>query len=168
MELSEKAKKGSERVIGLTMAVVAALLAATTLVGHRLHTEETVAQTKSADGWAYFQAKNGRYHLYATDAELAGLLVGEKGQEVAERWKRKAEDERREAEEVRKENELRDRETEATARRATYFDVAEICLEVSLVLCSIALLTGALLFWRLSFVGTVIALVTVAVGWWRA
>ena len=32
------------------MAIGAALLAMVTLMGHRLHTEEVVLQTKSADG----------------------------------------------------------------------------------------------------------------------
>ena len=45
-EVSEKAHGKIERSIGLTMAIVAALLAAVTLMGHRLHTEETVEQTK--------------------------------------------------------------------------------------------------------------------------
>jgi len=59
-ELSDKAHKRVERTIGLTMAIIAACLAMVTLMGHRLHTEETVAQTKAADGWAYYQAKNSR------------------------------------------------------------------------------------------------------------
>ena len=59
---------------GLTMAIVAALLASVTLMGHRLHTEETVQQTKAADGWAFFQAKNNRSHMYAADAKLAELI----------------------------------------------------------------------------------------------
>src|SRR5579862_8665486 len=70
-ELGEKVHNTVERKIGLTMAVVAALLATVTLMGHRLHTEEVVAQTKAADQWAYYQAKNGRYHMYAADAKLA-------------------------------------------------------------------------------------------------
>ena len=62
-----------QRNIGLTMAIFAACLAVVTLMGHRLHTEEVVLQTQTADGWAYYQAKNTRSQMYAADAKLAGL-----------------------------------------------------------------------------------------------
>ena len=121
------------------MAITAAFLAMVTLMGHRLHTEEVVMQTKSADGWAYYQAKNNRSHMYANDAKLAELSganaaaavggVDEEGGGRAQAGR-----------EVRARTKL-DHETEATARRATYFDLAEICLEVGIVLSSISLLT---------------------------
>jgi hypothetical protein len=162
-EVSEHAHGKTQRAIGLTMAVVAALLATVTLMGHRLHTEETVQQTKAADGWAFFQAKNGRYHMYAADARLA-QLIGPQGADVAAEWKKKAEEEKKEADEIRKENEKLDEETQVIARRATYFDIAEICLEVAIVLCSVSLLTGSRLFWGLSFIGSAIGLGVAAVG----
>src|SRR5262249_40947085 len=148
-ELSDTAEhvhRPLDRVIGVTMAVVAACLAVVTLMGHRLHTEEVVLQTKAADGWAYYQAKNGRYHMYTTDAHLA-RLIGPQGASAAADWTKKADDERQQAEDIRKDSEHLDAETQAAARRANYFDAAEICLEVAIVLCSIALLTGARIFW---------------------
>ncbi len=166
LEVAEKAGEHHGRLIGLTMAIVAALLACATLMGHRLHTEEVVEQTKAADGWAYYQAKNGRYHMYSADAQLA-RLSGEKGQALAESWSRKAEEERRDAEEIRQENEKRDRETEAVARRATLFDLAEICLEIAIVLCSVSLLTGTLTFWKVSFLGTAAGVAVGLVGFLR-
>ena len=166
VEVAGEAHSRSQRTIGVTMEVVAALLAVVTLMGHRLHTEEVVVQTKSADGWAYYQAMEGRYHLYSTDAELAHL-IGPQGGALAASWNKKAEEEKQQAEDIRKANEKLDEETQATARRATYFDAAEICLEVAIVLCSIALLSGNLLFWRVSFVGTAIGIVTAALGFLR-
>jgi hypothetical protein len=165
-ELSEKAHHRVERTIGLTMAIIAAFLAMVTLMGHRLHTEEVVSQTKGADGWAFYQAKNGRYHLYATDAQLA-QLIGEKGARVAEDWTKKAEDERHESEEIRKENEQRDQETNALARRAGFFDVSEICLEVAIVLCTVSLLTGMMMFWKSSFVAAALGLAVAGLGLFR-
>src|SRR5579884_1672878 len=58
LELREHAKNQLQRQIGVTMAVFAAFLAVVTLMGHRLHTEEVVLQTRLADQWAYYQAKN--------------------------------------------------------------------------------------------------------------
>lgn len=163
LELPEKAREHHGRLIGLTMATVAALLACATLMGHRLHTEEVVEQTKAADGWAYYQAKNARYHMYSADAQLA-LLSGEKGRALADTWNRKAEEERHDAEDIRKENERRDRETEAVARRATFFDLSEICLEIAIVLCSVSLLTGTLTFWKVSFGATAAGVVVALLG----
>jgi hypothetical protein len=165
-EVPEHAHGKTGRAIGLTMAIVAALLASVTLMGHRLHTEETVQQTKSADGWAFFQAKNNRVHMYTTDATLAEL-IGPQGTAVAKEWRRKAEEEKRESEAVKAENEKLDEETHAIARRATFFDASEICLEIAIVLCSIALLTGSRFFWRISFVGTAIGVVVATVGFLR-
>jgi hypothetical protein len=162
IELKEEARDG--RGIGVTMAITAAILAVVTMMGHRLHTEEVVMQTKSADGWSYFQAKNNRYHMYANDAKLAELTGAAAAAAVAADWTKKAEDERKQAGDVQKENEQLDRETEATARRATFFDVSEICLEIGIVLCSIALLTRAAVFWRASFVPMVLGLAVAAYG----
>jgi hypothetical protein len=163
IEVGEKANSSRNRRIGVTMAIVAAMLAVVTLMGHRLHTEEVILQTKATDGWAYYQAKNGRYHMYANDATLAEL-AGPAGRTIAEGWKKKGEEERSQAEDIRKANERLEEETQAAAREATFFDGAEICLEVAIVLCSISLLTGTLLFWRLSFVGTTIGLAIAAFG----
>jgi hypothetical protein len=165
-EVAEKVHGGTQRKIGLTMAIVAALLATVTLMGHRLHTEETVAQTRSADGWAFFQAKNGRYHMYLADSKLAEL-IGPQGAAISAEWKQKAEQEKKESEDVRKSNETLDEETHGIARRATFFDAAEICLEVAIVLCSVSLLTDSLLYWRVSFVGTVIGFAIAVVGFLR-
>src|SRR5713226_9473996 len=116
IELGEAAKDRQRRIVGLTTAVVAALLAVVTLMGHRLHTEEVVMQTKAADGWAYYQAKNSRSHMYAADAKLAAL-AGPQGNSVSAEWRQKADDERRQADEIQHANRQLDEETAATARR---------------------------------------------------
>src|SRR5580704_14538659 len=59
-ELHERAEQGRERPdmapITLTMAVLAVLVAAVSLMGHRTHTEEIILQNKVTDQWAYYQA----------------------------------------------------------------------------------------------------------------
>jgi hypothetical protein len=155
IELPEKTRRPLDRRIGVTMAMFAALLAIATLMGHRLHTDEVVLQTKTADGWAFFQAKNIRAQMYAADATLAELQ-GERGAKVASDWKAKADQERRDADGIRHDAESLDRDTQTSARRATLFDGAEVFLEIAIVLCSIALMTGSARFWIVSFVGAAI------------
>ncbi len=164
LELRERVEQGGNRRIGVTMAVFAAFLAMVTLMGHRLHTEEVVLQTKVADGWAYYQAKNTRSQMYAADAKLAELQ-GAAGTALAHSWTEKAGQEKEQADEIRTSTEELDRDTRLAARRASLFDAGEVFLEIAIVLCSIALLTGTNRFWQLSFVGAATGLVMAALGW---
>ena len=164
IEVGKEAHGPGQRLIGVTMAIAAAFLAMVTLMGHRLHTEDVVMQTKAADGWAYFQAKNNRSHMYATDAKLAELTGAAAAPPLVEEWTKKAKEEREQADDIRKETERLDHETEGTAHRATLFDLSEIGLEVGIVLCSVALLTGSSAFWGVSFVPMAIGLLVAAYG----
>src|SRR5438105_851236 len=114
-ELSEQAKEFGEKTIGLTMAIMAVLLAFATMLGHRTHTEEVLIQTKANDQWAYYQAKNIRSHMYEANSEMAGLIQGDPS--IAEDFRKKSEDQKRGA------------EVGITTRRADRFDTSEIFLE---------------------------------------
>jgi len=162
-ESAEHARSAGQRSVGVTMALFAASLAVVTLMGHRLHTEEVVMQTQVADGWAYYQAKNSRSQMYAADAKLAELQ-GAAGATTSKEWVDKAAQERKDADEIRHSTEDLDRETKTTAERATRFDEAEIFLEIAIVLCSVALMTGGRGFWFASFAGAATAVVLAALG----
>ena len=148
-ESIEKAHEHNERKIGLTMAVVAVLLALATMLGHRKHTEEVLIQTRANDQWAYYQAKTVRAHMYAADAQMASLLP--KGEQLSEDFKKRSDDQKTGAEDVRKQAQEKEQESDAASKEANLFDTAEIFLEVAIVLCSISLLTGARIFWLVSF-----------------
>ncbi|HEY6308362.1 MAG TPA: DUF4337 family protein [Candidatus Angelobacter sp.] len=51
-----------------------------------------------------------------------------------------------------------EKETELISNKAGYYDSAELFLEISIVLCSIALLAETKLYWRLSFVSTALGI----------
>jgi len=51
-----------------------------------------------------------------------------------------------------------ERERELVERRANFYDASELFLEISIVLCSITLLAEMKLFWKLSFITTIIGL----------
>jgi hypothetical protein len=165
-EAAERAQESGQRLVGITMAIVAVLLAITTMLGHRSHTEEVVLQTRAADQWAYYQAKNNRSQMYAADAQLAALL-SDKGAEKATAFNKVAEEQKKGADDVRQEAEKIERETESAARKATYFDISEVLLEVSIVLASITLLTRSLLFWKISFISTVLGVGMTVVAFFR-
>ena len=59
-EGTEHAHHSGEKRIGLTMAIVAVLLAMATLLGHRAHTEEVVIQGERNTLWVNYDAKRRR------------------------------------------------------------------------------------------------------------
>ena len=162
-EAAERASEAGERGVGITMALVAVLIAIITMLGHRTHTDELVLQTRATDQWAYYQAKNNRSQMYAADAQLASLL-GEKAASKAAEFNKMAEDQKKGADGVRHEAERLESETERAAHKATYFDLSEVLLEVSIVLCSITLLTLTTAFWKASFLSTAIGIVLAGIA----
>jgi hypothetical protein len=164
-EHAEHAKHDPTLVpVTVTMAILAVLVAVVTLVGHRAHTEEVVLQAKSSDQWAFYQAKNIRRHtdelfvdltsVQATTDAAALAKLREKYSGEASRYK----DEQKDIEEKAKEMEA---EVATKQNEADRFDLAEVFLEVGLVITSITLLSGRRLFWALgiglSVVGIVVA-----------
>lgn len=162
-EVASEAHTRSAKRIGLTMAVVAVLLAVSTMLGHRTHTESVLMQTRATDQWAFYQAKNIRAHMYEADAQMAAAL-GAKG--AAEDFKLRGEKQRGDAEHIRGEAEKLEAETQATERKAGHYDLSEIFFEIGIVLCSISLLSGSGLFWRLSFISTGVGILIAARGTW--
>ncbi len=161
-EGAEHAHNSVQKRISLTMAIVAILLATATLLSHRAHTEEVVLQTKVNDQWGFYQAKNIRSHMYEADAKLARLAAD--GKELANDFSKDSEKQKKDAEEIRKEAEDLDKETKVIERRANYYDTAELFLEISIVLCSIALLGETKALWHLSLVTTLVGVAVAIYG----
>jgi len=159
-EMAEHAEESGGKVVGLTMAIVAVLLALATMLGHRMHTEEILIQTKANDQWAYYQAKNIRSHMYEANAEMAALVGG--GTDVAAKFRKESEDQKKSAEEIQSKARELEEESAAASRKADRFDMAEIFLEIAIVLCSITLLTRARIYWLSSFVSTGLGVVFMA------
>ena len=76
-ELNEGSKHGKDpfdRRVAVSMAIIAALLAIVSVLGHILSTEELLAQQKANDQWAYYQAKSiRRYNSEIARDLLKGL-----------------------------------------------------------------------------------------------
>jgi DNA gyrase/topoisomerase IV subunit A len=165
-ERAEHAKENpSLAPVSVSMAVLAVLVAVVTLLGHRAHTEEVVLQAKSSDQWAYYQAKNIRRHTDefftdltsvtpTTDAVLLAKLRDKYSQE-AERYKNEQKDIEDKAHEL-------EAEVTSERNRADRYDLAEVFLEVGLVITSITLLSGRKIYWGaglvLGAVGIVLAI----------
>jgi hypothetical protein len=170
-ELQERAEKAREdrslASVSLTMAVVAVCVALVSLLGHRAHTEEVVLQAKASDQWAYYQAKNIRQHEDELFSDLSAVVASkdadgmgkfrEKAAQEGERYKH-------DKAEIKDEADKLVNEVGMETRRANRYDLAEVFLEIGLVITSITLLSGKRIFWHVGMVLTVVGIVVAVMG----
>ena len=171
-ELHEQAERAREHPdlapITLTMAVLAVLVAAVSLLGHRTHTEEIILQNKVTDQWAYYQAKNIRRHTDELFADLTTVVASKDAEGVAklqEKYRAEADRYKDEQKELDKEARATERETELARRKADRFDLGEVFLEIALVITSITLLSGRRMFWHLGLFMAAAGVLVAASAW---
>jgi hypothetical protein len=134
------------------MAVLAVLVAITTVLGHRTHTEAVLDQNRATDQWNEYQAKKIRSYNTSLTADLLSVLTladKDKEEKIAKLYadhQAKWNDDLKEEQEKAEAFEKRVEQAEA---RATRFDLAEALLEIGLVVTSVTLLTRARIYWFL-------------------
>ena len=158
-ELHEAAERAKERKelapVSFTMAILAVLVATVTLLGHRAHTEEILAQTRATDQWSYYQAKNmRRNNLEALDDVLTALenTKAERAEEVRKHFHQEIDKYRDQQKDIQNEARSLEAEVQRNSRRANRFDLGEVFLEIALVVTSITLLTENRGYWYFGFV----------------
>jgi hypothetical protein len=87
---SHHAQDPFDRRVAMSMVVIAAVLAAVKVAGHRTHNEvlkyqikANVAHTQASDQWSYFQAKKNRLYLYESEAQLLALICAGNAKKLA-------------------------------------------------------------------------------------
>lgn len=170
-ELQENAEHGAHEPnlapVTVTMAILAVLVAASSLMGHRAHTEEVLHQTRATDQWAYYQAKDIRrknYELFVDELSVFSLQNSEQAQKVKEKYAKEIERYHDEEKEIQAEARNAEKEVQIEERRADRFDLGEVLLEAALVICSITLLTRKKMFWAFGLVLGTAGLVIAASG----
>ena len=136
--------------VSLTISILAVLVAGAALLSHRAHTEELLRQSQATDQWAYYQAKNIRWHEVQSVADLLGALAPqdkEKTAAVREKYLKEVERYEGDKDEISDKAKELENERDLISRRADRFDGGEALLEVGLVICSITLLTKRRAFW---------------------
>ncbi len=157
-ELHEQAEHGHAQgmaPVSFTMALLAVLVAAVMLMGHRSHTEEILLQNRVTDQWAYYQAKNLRRSNLEALRDMMGTLQSndpEKTEAVEKKFDATIERYGDEQKEIEHEAHALESELRQTVRRADRFDMGEVLLEIGLVVTSITLLTGKRRFWYVGMV----------------
>ncbi len=151
-ELEELKGKAFTRRVALVTAIYAVLLAVTSLGGNNAMKEMLLAQQQSSDQWSFYQAKVVREHFYRNQKERLETELFERGAsmkpEVKGRFenllKKMGEEEGRydrEKKEIEKEAKQLEKERDRNRNKDPYFDYAEVLLQISIILASIAILS---------------------------
>ncbi len=147
------------------------------------HSQANVEHTQESDQWNFYQAKKMRQHLYESQSELLVALAPEKQNDPAvkkklEAWgkqakryraetkeiQKKADEHKASAVEHQKEAHKYEERSEHKHHQSTFFDLGELCVELALVLCSVAILTKRPPFWYAGMGICGAGLVVVALG----
>ena len=159
-EHTEHARDPFDKRVAGTMAILAAALAITSVMGHLATTEEIVGQARASDQWAYYQAKTIRRY----ESEIARDVLASQAAKVAE-YDKNAARYTKESEEIQKEAQALENESRLKGRQAVRFEFAEVFLEVAIVLASLAILSKLKpLWWVAIAVGAGGAVVAVTVA----
>jgi len=175
MEAMDKAKEAAAEAkerkhlapVSITIATLAVFVAIVSLLGHRAHTEEILAQTRATDQWAYYQAKNmRRNNLEALDEVMTALenTKAERAQEVQKHFHEEIDRYRGEQKDIQAEARGLEAEVQRASHRADRFDLGEVFLEIALVVTSITLLTDNRRYWYLGMLLGVVGLVAAGSG----
>jgi hypothetical protein len=169
-EHAEEAHRDPSLVpVTLSMAILAVVLAAISLLGHRTHTEELLLQNKATDQWAYFQAKNIRRHTYELFLDLLSVISTKDSQaagKIEEKYRREIERYKDDQKDIQSEAQQLEKEVVTQRHKANRFDLGEVCLEVGIVLTSLTLLTRKKLFWLLGGLAGLVGLAIAVSGFW--
>lgn len=136
--------------VAVTMSILAVLVAIATLLGHRAGTEEVILQTKAADQWAYYQAKNIRLREVQSAGDMLATLMPvdkQKAAELRERYQKEAERYQDQKDDASEKAEDYEKERDLAGRREDRYDAGEVILEIGLIICSLTLLTRRKIFW---------------------
>ena len=166
-EEAEKAREPFDKRVALSMAIIAALLAIVSVLGHILSTEELLAQQQASDQWAFYQAKSIRRYESDIARDVLKAMNGEAAAGASEHYGSNAERYEKEGEEIQGEARQLETESKLKGRQALRLETSEVFLEVGIVFASLAILTKRTTVWGTSLVsataGVAIALTTLLI-----
>jgi hypothetical protein len=134
-----------DRKVAASMALIAALLAIVSVLGHILTTEELLHQQKASDQWAYSQAKDIRHYM----AQVARDVIQGTQNKIELASKYAQDDQRYKNDTAAIQIKAREFEQESyrDGREAFRMHIGEVFLEIAIVLSSLAILAKRKLMW---------------------
>src|SRR5919204_218935 len=162
-ELHERREDHFSRRVALVTAVFAVLLAIAALGGNHAMKEMLLAQQKSSDQWAFYQAKVIREHQYrgqklrleADLVERGDSLKPEARNKLETLMNRFEEEEKRynvEKKDIEKDAKKLEHERDVWQAKDPYFLFAEAVLQIAIVMSSVSILSRSRLIFYFSLV----------------
>ncbi len=139
-----EAKDPFEKIIALTIAVLAVVLAFVDNTGNNGQADAIVKTNQASNQWAYYQAKSVKQNLAETQASLLAVLSpSDAAAAKAKLAQVTADAQRYEAEkkEIKTKAEQLEKEAQHGQDIDDRCDIATLLLQVAVVICSIALLS---------------------------
>jgi hypothetical protein len=168
-ELHEQAEKTREnpalRGATFTMSLIAVLVAAISVLGHRAHTRTVLDQTRADDSWSEYEARSIRYHNYELFTDLLSVTHvtdTDQAQKLKDHYASERQRYQQEQDAVRTKARAFEASADEDERKGARYDLGEVFLEAALVITSVTLITRRKPFWHLGSVlaaaGVLIAL----------
>jgi len=141
----EKAKEKFERRSALTVAILAAICAYTTLCAGNSGGDGTLGATQTADKWAQFQSNSMKGHEYELQRDFVAILnagaIDEtkrtafvaNAAKALEKYDKKKEETKAEAEKLEK-------QVVESGRKSGNYGVASLLLQIAIVIVSISII----------------------------
>lgn len=171
IEIPNEAGDRHEKQVGLTIAIIAIVLAVVSSLGGEQDNEKIVKQIEASNGFAWYQSKRIRagmndLMLDQLKLESAGTPTAAQRDVIAKletRLAAKNAEYKTENDQILKDAEANKKASEIADTRGNRYDRAEIFLQIAVVFCSITLLTKIRTFF---FVGLILAIVGAGIGLW--
>lgn len=153
-EHSEHAKDPFDKRVAITMAIIAALLAIVSVLGHILSTEELLAQQKASDQWAYYQAKDIRRYDSEIAQDMLKVLAGTGAQAALDHYSQNAAKYEQDRASIQGQAQEFEKERDHKGAQALRLEISEVFMEIAIVFASLAILSKRREVWYLSMVAT--------------
>ena len=151
-ELHEQSEDRFGRRVALVTVVFAVILSISSLGGNNATKEMLLAQQKSSDQWSFYQAKVIREHLYRAQKQRLEADLIERGpamspaareklEAVAKKWDEEEKRYNTEKKDIEKDAKKLEAVRDLSATRDPYFDLAEVFLQIAIVMSSVSILS---------------------------
>jgi hypothetical protein len=151
-ENAEHAREPFDKMVAVTMAIIAALLAIVSVTGHIFSTEELLAQQRASDQWAFYQAKDIRRYNAEIAVDVLKMLKTEGAEERMKHYADNAEKYDKDRAEIQAQAKEFEAERDLKGHKALRLEIGEVFLEIGIVFASLAILSKRRLVWLVSIV----------------
>ncbi len=153
-----------DKIVAGSMAIIAAILAAVSVLGQHFNTEKLLDQQLASDQWAYYQAKDiRRYVAQVTQDDLIQLKASPS---AVQKYAQDANKYKTQSAEIQDKARDFEKEREKAGAQADRFHFGEVFLEVAIVFSSLAILVKRKSLFVAGIASAIIGIVISITAYW--